>query len=1073
MRACRRFATLLVPVWLAAQTGVSAPLSFEGWTATGPGRVEGGTNGAVAIRYDSPKHDSVIVRPPQPVPLPVEAVNVRFWCARMEGDFDLCVLVRDAAGREHAVATLDSRPQFPAIRRSAMKEWSVWRQVESIHLVPPGRIEERVQPEFMKMAQRLDWPRPLALSGIEIRPAKDRRDNEAYDDRDTVRAGRGLLWLAEPDACLADGLHARFNWHLDGRWRWGWDTRPRLFPDDLSRRSGPMRYAIEVRKGYQGPVVWRANGAADLVRTNAPALLASRIELPELPAGRYFVETRAWTRSRELERGETTELFVIAGPGGPIEEIRAPLAWETGRPHHVLPAGTTNAQLVLRVDPSAWPARAAPARCSVRVADWRGRLIHEAGYAKADRVTVECAGLREGTDYTATAEFVDGGRVLDRVALHFGVASRAREAGGPPASLPTRDELLMSGRPAAVAELFGSALAGGRGGPAADAELAVMDRWLESLPGFGFALGSFMFGWGECEPLPGVFRWAEIERRVALGGRLGVRMFLTPTLWGDPMEWPRWIEFQPSLDQFGHTMAAAGPSGGIEPAAADPIRRESARHWLAAVAARFRGNPDVIGYRVKPLNLHGDNRPQAVRPDFAPVTQRAFDAWNAAAGRTPLPMAGLFALPGQNPQRTGPDLSEGWRRFMEFRTHAYTGSVGDIVASIRAVDAKRQIHIYRSSTPTACEAAIPLLTDGAEFHDEGGPFYFQRAMESLCLQAGIPYTNEGHQFTPPSRAMADAGFFYGSTFDRGWSWLYRWNPARPADPRFAALPDVLAFVRDSQPALREWVAAKGDEPEVLVFGSRADGLHDGMRTGFYADLGGLEEFTSLFAYHQIRAHLANEHTGWVDLRRFKVVFAAGDVMSERGIDRLVEFARKGGKVVRVGNAGRYCAERPAERDILQARLEGLPGVKAIAAPGREPPPPGEAYHAPGAFEDAELESVLAWAGVERRVRAPTPSFECVRKTAKDGAVLVAVFRRFPGEYENIWYDAEVAKRWGRAPARVTLDVPSDGPWRVERLHRSAVPSYAVPASAGRLTFETPPVTVGELQIFRLIPVKGT
>jgi hypothetical protein len=1056
----------------AAQAGVSVPLSFEGWTATGPGRVEGGTNGAIAIRYDSPNHGAVIVRPPQPVPLPAEAVNVRFWCARMEGDFDLRVLIRDAAGGEHAVDTLDSRPQFPAIRRSSMKEWSVWRQVESVHLVPSGRIEERVQPEFMKMARRLDWPRPLALAGIEIRPAKDRRDNEAHDDRDTIRAGRGLLWLAESDVGLVDGLHARCTWHLDGRWRWGWDTRPRLLLDDLSRRSGPMRYSIEVRKGYQGPVVWRMEGAGDLVRTHAPALLASRIELPELPAGRYFVETRAWTRGRELERGETMELFVVAGPDGPLPEPRVPLAWETGRPHHVFPAATTNARLVLRVDPAAWPARSAPARCVVRVTDWRGRAVGGGEHAKTEQVIVECAGLCEGTDYTATAEFRDGGKVLDRVSLHFGVASRAREAGALPPSLPGRDELLMSRRPAAVAELFGSALAAERGGPASDADLARMDRWMESLPGLGFTFGSFMFGWGECEPLPGVFRWEEIERRVALGGRLGVRMFLTPTLWGDAMEWPRWIEFQPALDQFGHVMTP-GRSGVVEPAAADPIRRESTRHWLAAVATRFRANPDVIGYRVKPLNLHGDNRPQAVRPDFAPVTQRAFDAWTAAAGRTPMPMAGLFALPGQNPQRTGPDLSEGWRRFMEFRAHAYTGSVGEIVAAIRAVDPRRQIHIYRSSTPTACEAAIPLLADGAEFHDEGGPFYFQRAVESMCLQAGIPYTNEGHQFTPPSRAMADAGFFYGSTFDRGWSWLYRWNAVRHEDPRFAALPDVLAFVRDSQPALSEWVAAEGDEPEVLVFGSRADGLLDGMRTGFYADIGGLEEFTALFSYHQVRAHFADEHTGWADPGRFKCVFAVGDVMSERGIDRLAEFARKGGRIVRVGDAGRFCAERPAERDLLRTRLEGLPTARAIAAPAREPPPPGEAFHAPAAFDDAELDVVLRWAGAERSVRPLTPGFECVRKRATDGdAVYVAVFRRFPGSYENIWYDAEAGTRWGRGAARVEVCVPSDGPWRVERTHRTAQPVGTVPSRSGRVVFETPPAMAGELQIFRLTPVKG-
>jgi len=1057
----------LVTLFAAVPMAAAAAINFDGWSVLGPGKLLGADKGALAVQYESPQFERILVQPPRPIPLPSGTSQVRFWCARIEGDFDLRILVRDASGAEHFADTLTSRPQFPAIRRSEMKYWSVWHQVESETLAATDRLENRIQPEFLRLAQRLDWPQPLSLAGIEIRPAKNQRDNEAFGERDTVRAGKGLLWLAELSAGATNGLQARFNWFLNGRWRWGWDIRPRLFLDDLTRRDGALRYAIELRKGYQGPLIWRHEGAGDLQRTNAPAILAGRIELPELPAGRYFIETKTWKSDGTLDRTETMELFVITGAERPLPAARAPLTWETGQPRHVFGSDTASARLTLKIANNAWPGRSSPAKCVVRVADWRGRLICQSEHAKAESLPVLCNGLREGTDYTATAEFREGNKLLDRVTLHFGVASRPRDAAGPLPTLPSRDALLMSRQPVAIAELYGSAFSGDRDETATDADLKEMDRWFESLPALGFKVASFMFGWGECEPLPGVVRWDEIEQRVAHAQRLGLQVFLTPTLWGNALEWPRWIEFQPMLDQFGYVMTP-GRSGVVEPALADPIRRAGAHHWLRAVATRFRTNPTVIGYRTKPVNLPGENQPYASRPDYAPVTQRAFAEWLKTRDSSRKEMARLFLLPNQTPQRTGPDLSAGWQRFMEFRVHGYVESVRDILTAIRSVDPKRQIHIYRSSTPTACEAAIPLLTDGAEFHDEGGPFYFQRAVESMCLQAGIPYTNEGHQFTPPSLAMADAGFFYGSIFDRGWCWLYRWHARRHEDPRFAALPKVMEFVRESQPALREWVAAAGDSPDVLVFGSRADRLLGGMRTGFYSDIAGLDVFTALFSYHQLPAHFADEYTDWTDLRRFKCVFAVGDVMAERAIQRLASFARSGGKVVLVGDAGRFCHERPAERNLLRKQLDGIANVKFIAAPAKEPPPPGPAFRASPAFDDADLETILAWAGVSRPVRAETSGFECVRKrSATDPRVYVAVFRRYPGEYENIWYDAEVEKRWGRQPARVLLSGMSDGNWRVEKLHRTSRSLGVVRAENGRLSFNTEPALVGELQLFRL------
>ncbi len=1039
-----------------------AAADFRSWTCEGPGRVEGVAE-VVSVDYDAPKHEALTLRAPQPAALPEGVTRIRLWCARLSGDFELVLLVRDGSGREHEVRTFSSRPLFPALRRYQMADWSVWRQVESVNLAVPADWEQRVLAEHRQTAQKGIWPRPWSLAGLKIVPARQRRDNEAHGDAAAIEAGRGRLCLAAWDACTVDGFAAQSNWYLEGRWRWGWNTRPWLFLDDLTRGKGALRWSVEIARGYQGAVVWRAEESAVLDRDDPAAILTQRIELPELPSGRYWITTRA-----RMDAGPFTlqkmPLWVAAGPKQERAAVATPFHWETGRADHVFPSETQAAQLVLRT--AAELAASKGASCRVQIVDWRGQRIHEETRASAETIEVACSGLREGTDYMAVAEMRRGARVVDRAELHFGVASRPLPDGRRvPDGIPTRDELLLSRKAVAVAEHFGSLMSPAHQRDAWTPQgLGEFDTWLREAAGYGFKYVSFYTGWGEVEPLPGVYRWDEIERRVRVAEKLGMQFFLTPALWGDGLDYPRWLEAQPMLDQFGRI---SGDDGICTLSFWDTARRAGHRRWLQAISARFLDDANVIGYRTKSLIYRDDNQPEFVRADYSAAARTAFAAWLAEQGLPAQEPARLFLLPGCGIARFGPDLSAGWRRFMDFRIHAYCEAVREVLGSIRAVDGQRQVHIYRGPRPTACEAAIPLLADGAEFHDEGGPFYFQRAVESMCLQAGVPYTNEGHQFTPPSTAMADSTLFYGSCFDRGWYWLYRWNIHRAEDKRFAALPDVLRFVQKSMPAQQEWVAAEGLAPQVLVFGSRADGLLSDGRLGFYANISGVDVFTGLFAYHQLPAHFADEYCEWVDLKRFKLVVAVGEVMSQRAIERLVEHARRGGKLLLVGDAGRLCAERPDERDVLSKALAGDGHVRKLAA-DQEPPAPGAAYRGGKAFGAEALEEVLTWAGIERQVRALQPGFEClVKQDRQHGRRYVALFRRWPGEYENIWFDTEVARRWPVTATQVAVRVGEQSRWLVEKLHREPRSLGTIEARQGVVEFQADPALAGEMQLFRL------
>lgn len=1044
----------------------ASPWDFSQWAVDGGEKAAAG-DGALRVAYGSSGHGAVVVRPPGPIALPGGTARVRWWYARLAGDFDLVLLLRDGGGRERAVPTFTSRPVFPTVRRSRMREYSMWDQAESLNVATADAVEARVEPEFRESVRKLEWKEPLSVVGIRIEPAKTPRDNEAHGDAANIRAGKGELVLAEPGWGTKDGFDAALNWHLIEQFRWGWDSMPCLFPDELSMAKGDVRFEVSVRRGYQGPVVWRTGRALALDRADPMGLWGQRIELPVLPPGRYFIHAKAWRGAGVFEREKVMQLFVAGRRKGEGAGVAGGVSgWETGRKDHVFPREARAARLTLRLVPEDLGRVPRGATCEIAVRDWRGALVHEASVPPAADVVVECAGLSPGTDYRAVAELRRGKVVFDRFALHFGVASPPTTQAAPPKDIPTRDELLSSGKPLPIAEHWGTLMGEDDREPVTEDRLREFDRWLEEAASFGFRVISFMMAWGEVEPLPGVFRWDEIERRLQLAEGKGMKVLLTPTDWGNRCEYPAWKDFDLMMNQFGY-IDQIDKERELKVAAHDPVRREEFAHWYRSVAARFVADPAVIGYRSKRIIFNERNKPEYSRGDYSLPAREALAAWQKREGRAASPMAPLYTIMGHAPVRSGPDLSPGWRDFLDFRTATYLDETRQLLAGIRAADPVRQIHVYRSPVVNALEPAIPLLRDGGSFHDEGGPFYFQRAIESLCIQAGVPYTGEGHQFTPPSVCLADSAFFYPSLFDRGWCYLYRWNIHRADDPRFKALPEVLGFIRDSMPALGEWVAAEGFEPETLVFGSRADRLIRDGRQGFYAYIAGLDVFTALFSFHGVRAHFADEYAAWVDVAKFPLVLVCGEVMTRAAIERIVAHVKAGGKVVLVGDAGKYCVEERGARNALAGALANLPNVRRIAPPSHEPPPPGGTSYADAAFDGAELDAILEWAGVKRRVSASGAGFECAIKRGSGNTRYVAVFRRWPGSYDNVWYDEDVRAKWGAEGTEITVEGLADGAWRVEKFHRSRKDMGRVEAKGGTLRFAVEPALAGEMQLFRL------
>ena len=121
---------------------------WSGWTLSSPATVVSQDTAHIELTYATPEFQPIDVRPSQPMPLPADTQRVRFWFARLAGDFDLYVLLRDAKGDEHEARTDSSRGTFPGIRRFKLHEWSMWNHVESVSLAVPAPVDERVLPEF-------------------------------------------------------------------------------------------------------------------------------------------------------------------------------------------------------------------------------------------------------------------------------------------------------------------------------------------------------------------------------------------------------------------------------------------------------------------------------------------------------------------------------------------------------------------------------------------------------------------------------------------------------------------------------------------------------------------------------------------------------------------------------------------------------------------------------------------------------------------------------------------------------------------------------------------------------------
>ena len=1080
-----RIVSLVLALTSLAATG----LDFRNWQAQAPGTIDVRESGVIRATYETPERKPVVIRPPQPVSLPEDARRVRFWYARTRGDAKLKALITDGTGSVHEVPLTTSHLAVAGAGHDASAKawWPLWTKAETIVLEMPSEeeIRARMPADQRSETVKLLWPAPLTLTGLKLEP-KDPdsvRWRGQYWKREYEEMGRGegTFWFRNLHVYETDSFQADFYARLHGRLRWARGEPQFLFLDDMvpgegrGRYEGPLDYAITVLDGYQGPVVWHHRGDGRLDYGNPLALFDQRVTLPKMPRGRYFIQTTAWNPDGTLAAERTFQWFVAQGPEHREPTVQLPLKWRTGHPHHVFPEDTRKARLILSVNPQRWQSVQGKAFCKVTIRNWKGEEVAETTLAAPGAHQILCP-VQPSSDYFAVAELRDADSLYERLHLHFGVASPPEmpRQSRLPSSLPTLREIVENearlhpeyrvGHVCSSTYPWISTL-----------DMNDFKEWVDQTTELNAKYITFKARWPQIELLPGVYRWELLDEQVRYAGENGRQVIFGYTPISGLAE-PIWADWLPMRDQNGNFPRQAGHASHW-----DAATRDARYEFWKTLAAHFKDNPSVAGYRTHSTEVDSDPQPKDGGPyrlDYSRPAQRAFKRWLRQQDETDGTMGRLLTVPGEHVSALPPDLSREWWHFVRFSTYTICEDNRNILAAIRSVDPQRVVIIDNKQDCYAIESLIPdLVRDGnAALKNEGEPWRAFLLLRSLSEQAGLPYLQELHRHMPTSRSIADATNFWGSYTAGGMFWLLKWTPkfanGEVRNRLHRDFPEVLDFLRRTQSHWHEFVQAEQPRPRVLVFGSRANGLVGGPRRGEHRNIAGRHTFHALFAARQIPVHLANEWSDWVDPADFDLVFACGKVMTRHAVERIARYAETGGKLVLVGSPGRYVPGEPDNVGVLAARLDGLPNVRHIEPPAKQDIEGVPPWHAPYAFDEAELAPVLKWAGVQRAVSVAAnaePGFECLRCDLADGrTVYVAVMRRWYGGYRgNIEIQEDLVNKYGRATGAVTVSDLADGPWRVERLHRTSRNLGIINASENRVRFELDPTVAGEVRLFRL------
>lgn len=415
--------------------------------------------------------------------------------------------------------------------------------------------------------------------------------------------------------------------------------------------------------------------------------------------------------------------------------------------------------------------------------------------------------------YDLAAELWEGDRLLDRRELRIGLRDPRPSR---PFVEPELPALLLSHE---------QAFRSRRNQPEAHEQLR---RHCEYVKRYGDNTVGISCLPSEVQPLPGVYRFHELDERVRIVSEAGLKSHIYLVTY--MKYWPEWVKRELGLDQDGRPddlLSIASPA----------LRAIVADLWTE-VAGHFRSEPDVVSYGMWGAWCEWSYRDSSSRHyDYCPS---ALQLWREFSGGLAPPV----------PTDSGPDLRPEWRKWASFRTHLlrkwFCEAFGE---AVRAIDPKRRLVRYlMAGGQGAMEELYPDFqrlgitpahggADGSDFRKHG----------VLARQYGLLYRHESVSAPARHPLQCDLVFFHGlfnglpegATPALNVAWNIGWNTTSQhpgvlrARERRAQLLELLRWMhsRGFRGAANEW--AQFHSWDDMLLGKGRDFQWYGLATGLY------------------------------------------------------------------------------------------------------------------------------------------------------------------------------------------------------------------------------------------------
>lgn len=570
-------------------------------------------------------------------------------------------------------------------------------------------------------------------------------------------------WVVLPDFPAHGGPYTDFS------------GAPSLWADRLVAKPGHYRIALTAASILNGPAVW--SDTRDLDYDTVDSFVSSPLDLPK---GFYWVKARVFASNGKYV-SESSFRVDVERRANAAELPREPPALA-----HILHISSSRADNLFAFDEMPVitvhvPEKAeGKLRLHYEVVDFAGRSVlppAEQSVVPGEAVPLPLTQqlLHPGEVYRVKTSLAQEGRLRDKADATFGIrapdAILAKEP--PPLKLaPFPGPLFM-----APVQYWGPMRWGGTHQPV-EAFQELIDLAVKK----GFSCMSIGVSWEAIEPLPGVYRFEDLDELVARVKKAGLKVFIEFD--GEPA-WAASLSRLSDGEGQVHNLWYVDPIS-LAPSPSDSRYLTHLQKIWKNLAAHFASDTDVVGYTF--LGLFSDHFYARARGPGL-TAQTDFQNWlkqkqngsleslNQAWGTNWKDWSSVKIPRWRDASNSGPpDFRPEWVDYAAFKNDVYENYVRTIVDAVRSQDGKAWVQVYWMGGNVDNKQVLNYLQQRGGLTGDGGSESedLSRASAVMPLRQMREIT-ESIQQMPRNRFNVDMLFtplYYGGL---GANFRFLWN----------------------------------------------------------------------------------------------------------------------------------------------------------------------------------------------------------------------------------------------------------------------------------------------------------